>query len=52
MAEIPDDWTGRMIEMIRAHPELYDKNNQNYFNRGLRDATWAQIAFELGVSSK
>ncbi|XP_050064520.1 uncharacterized protein LOC114123866 [Aphis gossypii] len=37
----------QLIELVRKYTFLYDTNNKNYKNIGLKDETWKNIANEL-----
>ena len=36
-----------IVEFVKEHPELYDKENARFHNRQRREALWAEISTEL-----
>ncbi|KAI6187257.1 hypothetical protein M3Y98_00223300 [Aphelenchoides besseyi] len=44
----PAETRAQLINLVRRHPELYDKNNQLYKNNAHKGILWQSIAKEMG----
>ena len=36
-----------IVEFVKQHPELYDKEHPRFHDRNRREALWAEISAEL-----
>ena len=52
MAAIPDNFNARLIELVRAYPNLYNLSDGNYYNKQFKEACWEEVAKELKWSGK
>lgn len=42
-----NNWIYTLIELVRERPALYNKFNQNYMNKTIKDNNWIDIVNEL-----
>ena len=46
-ATFTDSQEVSIVEFVKLHPELYDKEHSRFHNRNRREALWAEISAEL-----
>ena len=50
-ATFTDSQENSIVEFVKQHPELYDKEHPCFHDRHKREALWAEISAELKVQS-
>jgi hypothetical protein len=48
----PDETTGRIIELWRTRPQLYDVRHKWYLNRDRKQQALSEIAAEVKITGK
>lgn len=41
------DYDTKLITLVKQYPELYDNSHSDFKNKDVRQAVWADIAYQL-----